>query len=67
MRKILLSTHSRIPVHYGSDKNQVAGVFLVKWLITLNPEDATPVRDLLLTPEQRADTQLDPCVALRRT
>ena len=44
--QILDKAHSRIPV-YDGDKENIVGLLLVKTLIKLDPEDATPVRSLL--------------------
>jgi len=45
----LLSTaSSRIPVHAQGDPTHVTGVLLMKTMIKLRPEDATPVMDLEL-------------------
>ena len=40
--------HSRIPIYEG-DKNNVISVLIVKSLICLDPDDATPVKTLLNT------------------
>ena len=44
--QILDKAHSRIPVYEG-DRENIVGLLLVKTLIKLDPEDATPVRSLL--------------------
>nr|XP_022294632.1 DUF21 domain-containing protein At4g33700-like isoform X1 [Crassostrea virginica] len=46
MCKILSQAHSRVPV-YEHHAGNVQGLLLVKNYIMLNPEDRTPVRDLL--------------------
>lgn len=46
MSEILERTHSRIPVYEGSRDNVVA-LLLVKMLIKLDPDDATPIRHLV--------------------
>lgn len=46
MSKILHQAHSRVPV-YEHHEGNVVGLLLVKNYIMLNPEDRTPVRDLL--------------------
>lgn len=46
MEKMIASTHSRVPVHLGTDRNCVVGLLLVKWLITLDPDDKTPISTL---------------------
>ncbi|XP_057771829.1 DUF21 domain-containing protein At4g14240-like [Salvia miltiorrhiza] len=43
--KIITSGHSRIPVYHGSPRN-IIGVLLVKSLLTVRPETATPVSDV---------------------
>jgi CBS domain containing-hemolysin-like protein len=40
--QILQSGHSRVPVYRGA-KSNVVGMIIVKKLIKLNPERATPV------------------------
>ncbi|RLN85264.1 hypothetical protein BBO99_00000733, partial [Phytophthora kernoviae] len=47
MADILASGHSRIPV-YETRKSNIAGLLLVKKLIVLDPDDARPIRDLVL-------------------
>ena len=44
--QILEKAHSRVPVYEG-EKENIVGLLLVKTLIKLDPEDATPVRLLL--------------------
>ncbi|XP_061177196.1 uncharacterized protein LOC133185923 isoform X1 [Saccostrea echinata] len=46
MSKILHQAHSRVPV-YEHHASNVVGLLLVKNYIMLNPEDKTPVRELL--------------------
>lgn len=48
MQAILGSTHSRIPVVYGRDKQKIAGLLLVKLLIPLSPADCKPIREVPL-------------------
>ncbi|RLN58955.1 hypothetical protein BBJ28_00016459 [Nothophytophthora sp. Chile5] len=47
MADILASGHSRIPV-YKTLKSNIVGLLLVKKLIVLDPDDARPIRDLVL-------------------
>ncbi|KAG0625982.1 hypothetical protein M758_2G093500 [Ceratodon purpureus] len=44
MRTIMAKGHSRIPV-YADEKNNIIGLLLVKNLLTLPPQDETPVRN----------------------
>ncbi|KAL4165294.1 hypothetical protein KRP22_004023 [Phytophthora ramorum] len=44
---ILASGHSRIPV-YETRKSNIVGLLFVKKLIVLDPDDARPIRDLVL-------------------
>ena len=44
--QLIEKAHSRIPVYEGTREN-IVGLLLVKTLIKLDPEDATPVRSLL--------------------
>jgi metal transporter CNNM len=44
MQMIMAKGHSRIPVHAGSVTN-IVGLVLVKNLLTLLPQDETPVRN----------------------
>ncbi|XP_060601347.1 uncharacterized protein LOC132754699 [Ruditapes philippinarum] len=46
MSEILEQSHSRIPVYDGSRDN-IVGLLLVKTLIKLDPDDATPIRSLV--------------------
>ncbi|XP_045198084.2 uncharacterized protein LOC123552470 [Mercenaria mercenaria] len=46
MSEIIEQTHSRIPVYDGQQDNVVA-LLLVKTLIKLDPDDATPIRSLV--------------------
>ncbi|KAJ2660459.1 hypothetical protein IWW48_002923 [Coemansia sp. RSA 1200] len=48
MTEMLRQGHSRVPVYEGQRAN-VVGVLLVKSLILLDPDDATPVRDARIT------------------
>ncbi|CAI6097926.1 unnamed protein product [Clonostachys chloroleuca] len=48
MDKILSSGYSRIPVYRTGHKSDFVGILLVKTLITYDPEDAIPVRDVPL-------------------
>ncbi|KAG6431112.1 hypothetical protein SASPL_109187 [Salvia splendens] len=43
--RIMASGHSRIPVYHGSPRN-IIGVLLVKSLLTVRPETATPVSNV---------------------
>ncbi|KAI9596003.1 hypothetical protein BDF19DRAFT_384524 [Syncephalis fuscata] len=45
MSSIVDAGHSRVPVYEGSIEN-IIGVVLIKSLIMLDPDDATPVRDV---------------------
>ncbi|KAE8887979.1 hypothetical protein PF005_g11419 [Phytophthora fragariae] len=47
MADILASGHSRIPV-YETRKSNIVGLLFVKKLIVLDPDDARPIRDLVL-------------------
>lgn len=47
MADILASGHSRIPV-YESRRVNIVGLLFVKKLIVLDPDDARPIRDLVL-------------------
>ncbi len=44
--QLLKESHSRVPVYDGNKKN-VVGVLLVKMLITLDPDQAIPIKSLL--------------------
>ena len=46
MNRIIATTHSRIPVYRGSNRKDIVGLMIVKLLIKLDPEDATPVSQL---------------------
>lgn len=48
MDKILSSGYSRIPVYRAGSPSDFVGILLVKTLITYDPEDHTPVRDVQL-------------------
>ena len=50
--QLLQRGHSRVPVYKGT-KNEIVGLLLVKNLIRLDPDDATPVRDVY-RPAERA-------------
>ena len=56
--KILIAGYSRIPVHAPDDTSNFVGMLLTKRLITYDPEDAAPVKDLPLStlPETGPDT-----------
>ncbi|KAI8978403.1 hypothetical protein BDB01DRAFT_799700 [Pilobolus umbonatus] len=58
VHKILSAGYSRIPVHTPDDKDNFIGMLLTKQLITYDPEDAVPIRQLPLCalPETRPDT-----------
>eukprot|EP00644_Phytophthora_capsici_P011392 jgi/Phyca11/508639/fgenesh2_kg.PHYCAscaffold_37_\ len=47
MADILASGHSRIPV-YETRRSNIVGLLFVKKLIVLDPDDARPIRDLVL-------------------
>jgi len=67
MRRIVMSTHSRVPIFYGTDRSQIAGILLVKWLITLDPDDATPISSLFpsIDTEGNVTEERDPAEAVR--
>ncbi|CAO3644352.1 unnamed protein product [Mucor hiemalis] len=56
--KILIAGYSRIPVHAPEDNMNFVGMLLTKRLITYDPEDAHPVKDLQVStlPETGPDT-----------
>ncbi|KAF1803792.1 hypothetical protein FB192DRAFT_1277127 [Mucor lusitanicus] len=56
--RILLAGYSRIPVHVPGDNVNFVGMLLTKRLITYDPEDALPVKDLHIStlPETGPDT-----------
>ncbi|KAI8390216.1 hypothetical protein BD560DRAFT_380277 [Blakeslea trispora] len=56
--KILIAGYSRIPVHAPNDRMNFVGMLLTKRLITYDPEDAVPVKDLQIStlPETGPDT-----------
>ncbi|CEP17632.1 hypothetical protein [Parasitella parasitica] len=56
--RILLAGYSRIPVHVPGDSANFVGMLLTKRLITYDPEDALPVKDLQLStlPETGPET-----------
>lgn len=45
MRKISKKGHSRVPVYEG-DKGNIIGLLFVKSLIMIDPDDATPIKDI---------------------
>ncbi|KAJ1973357.1 hypothetical protein H4R35_004164 [Dimargaris xerosporica] len=45
MTKIVRAGHSRVPVYQG-DHDNIVGVFLVKTLILIDPDDCIPLRNL---------------------
>ncbi|ELR17952.1 uncharacterized protein ACA1_208300 [Acanthamoeba castellanii str. Neff] len=65
--QILQTGHSRVPVYRGG-KTNVVGMIIVKKLIKLNPERATPVSDVELVrlPTVSEDTELYPLLNLFR-
>lgn len=56
--RILLAGYSRIPVHVPGDNVNFVGMLLTKRLITYDPEDALPVKDLHIStlPETGPET-----------
>lgn len=56
--KILIAGYSRIPVHAPGDNINFVGMLLTKRLITYDPEDAQPVKNLQIStlPETGPDT-----------
>ncbi|RCI02468.1 cell agglutination protein Mam3, partial [Rhizopus stolonifer] len=56
--KILTAGYSRIPIHAPDDKAHFVGMLLTKRLITYDPEDALPMKQLPLSalPETGPDT-----------
>lgn len=48
MDKILSSGYSRIPIYRAGNRSDFVGILLVKTLITYDPEDEIPVRDVQL-------------------
>jgi len=50
MTRVIESGFSRVPVHEKDDPNALRGFLLVKLLIRLDPDDATPVSTLTLMP-----------------
>ncbi|CAO3639588.1 unnamed protein product [Cunninghamella echinulata] len=56
--KILVNGYSRIPVHTPNEPLNFVGLLLTKRLITYDPEDALPVKDLQIStlPETGPDT-----------
>lgn len=51
MEELLRRGHSRVPVYEGT-RNEIVGLLLVKNLIKLDPDDATPVRDVYRNAER---------------
>lgn len=49
--------YSRIPVHPPEDKNNFVGMLLAKRLITYDPEDALPVKELPLNSLPQTGTE----------
>lgn len=49
VNKILSAGYSRIPIHSGDQESNFIGMLLTKKLITYDPEDALPVKDLPLS------------------
>ncbi|KAI8982438.1 hypothetical protein BDF20DRAFT_866933 [Mycotypha africana] len=47
--KILIEGYSRIPIHVPGDNMNFVGMLLTKRLITYDPEDALPVKDLQIS------------------
>ncbi len=43
MKNIVRSTHSRIPVFAGGNRNNIVGILFVKLLITVDPDGACHV------------------------
>jgi CBS domain containing-hemolysin-like protein len=56
--KILTAGYSRIPIHLPIEKSNFIGMLLTKRLITYDPEDALPVKELVIStlPETSPDT-----------
>ncbi|KAL0091597.1 hypothetical protein J3Q64DRAFT_1724476 [Phycomyces blakesleeanus] len=56
--KILSAGYSRIPIHAPNDNGNLVGMLLTKRLITYDPEDARPVKELPIStlPETGPDT-----------
>lgn len=47
LNAIMAMGHSRIPVYYG-DRTNIIGIILVKNLLAVDPDDAVPLRKMLL-------------------
>nr|XP_043614325.1 DUF21 domain-containing protein At1g47330 [Erigeron canadensis] len=47
LNAIMTMGHSRIPVYYG-DRTNIIGIILVKNLLAVDPDDAVPLRKMLL-------------------
>ncbi|KXZ48422.1 hypothetical protein GPECTOR_28g830 [Gonium pectorale] len=60
LQAILMSGHSRIPVHREGNRKAIIGLILVKELVLVNPADVTPVSALRLRelPRLAADTPM---------
>eukprot|EP00899_Mesostigma_viride_P005611 jgi/Mesvir1/15050/Mv14702-RA.1 len=60
METLLVRGHSRVPVCASHDPTEFLGLIMVKNLILLNPEDATPLELIPMRPLMRvpADTKL---------
>ncbi|KAG2489018.1 hypothetical protein HYH03_012456 [Edaphochlamys debaryana] len=60
LQAILMSGHSRIPVHRESNRKALIGLILVKELVLINPADMLPVSSLRLRelPRLAADTPM---------
>ncbi|GLC43679.1 hypothetical protein PLESTM_001503800 [Pleodorina starrii] len=60
LQAILMSGHSRIPVHREGNRKAIMGLILVKELVLINPADNTPVHSLRLRelPRLAADTPM---------
>ncbi|KAG2437901.1 hypothetical protein HXX76_005517 [Chlamydomonas incerta] len=60
LQAILMSGHSRIPVHREGSRKAIIGLILVKELVLINPGDNTPVSALRLRelPRLAADTPM---------
>ncbi|KAL1929730.1 hypothetical protein VTP01DRAFT_1868 [Rhizomucor pusillus] len=56
--KILTAGYSRIPIHAAGDPTNFVGMLLTKRLITYDPEDAVPVKEMQMStlPETGPDT-----------
>jgi metal transporter CNNM len=54
LSQIVKAGHSRIPVYKG-EKHEIIGIILVKSLILLDPDDATPAKDIRILPLPKVD------------